>query len=307
MRPIAEGGPLRAEFQTSLWPLSNFLSTLVVGAAGVGLAAGAASVAAGEFAAGPEAWPLAALTLIFAGVAAAVGAATGASQDRDERDTLHARSALAAALATHEFDVDLAKASLSSGERKHLSDDYVQSVRDVMEGNEQASDDAKPSREHEIAQQYIRAKLEARVKDVDFVDPLTSSERDYLHKHLSKHWEEVLDTYAVLQYDHAVLQTTRLNQLQTRILSRIEVGEKVTLTDDERRLLANDPEFGHRVAIASAVMQQEMPRAKAELDHLIASGHSIGTDYRAALTRQMKADINLDTSIAATTATELLV
>ena len=57
--------------------LSGATSTAVVGVGGIG-----ASVAMGELALGPEMIPAALLTLLFTGIAAGLGAASGSEEDK---------------------------------------------------------------------------------------------------------------------------------------------------------------------------------------------------------------------------------
>ena len=84
----------------------------MVGVGGIG-----ASVAMGELAFGPEMIPAALLTLLFTGIAGALGAASGSEEDNARKkasNTVEAQYRLIQALRANDFDADGAKASLSA-------------------------------------------------------------------------------------------------------------------------------------------------------------------------------------------------
>ena len=106
--------------------LSGATSTAVVGVGGIG-----DSVAMGELALGPEMIPAALLTLLFTGIAAGLGAASGSEEDKARKkatDTVEAQYRLIQALRANEFDA-VARASLSSSDQQLITDDLFSAQR----------------------------------------------------------------------------------------------------------------------------------------------------------------------------------
>ena len=112
--------------------LSGATSTAVVGVGGIG-----ASVAMGELAFGPEMIPAALLTLLFTGIAGALGAASGSEEDNARKkasNTVEAQYRLIQALRANDFDADGAKASLNAADQELITNDFLRNVNDALDG-----------------------------------------------------------------------------------------------------------------------------------------------------------------------------
>ena len=286
--------------------LSGATSTAVVGVGGIG-----ASVAMGELALGPEMIPAALLTLLFTGIAAGLGAASGSEEDKARKkatDTVEAQYRLIQALRANEFDAVAARASLPSLDQQLITDDFLNTVHNVLDGKtptgaktaaqlrseKQAALDqaqAYARRNHfgmrQLARSYsridsrydsqikaaeqaermqqlstrlIQARLNATVSGKPFADPLSSAENAELQK-LDPDYARRAQVYSSLFHTRSVEQATHMNELEADIVTRVQKGEQVDLTDDERQILSLDPDFAQRLQNA---MKPQIDRESAD-------------------------------------------
>ena len=74
---------------------------------------------------------------VLTGITGGLGAASGAEEDKARKkatDTVDAQYRLIQALRAHDFDASVARASLSSTDQNLITDDFLKSVDDVLDG-----------------------------------------------------------------------------------------------------------------------------------------------------------------------------
>ena len=102
-------------------------------------------------------------------------------------------------------------------------------------------------RMQQLSTRLIQARLNATVSGKPFVDPLSSAENAELQK-LDPDYARRAQVYSSLFHTRSVEQATHMNELEADIVTRVQKGEQVDLTDDERQILSLDPDFAPTVA-----------------------------------------------------------
>ena len=115
-------------------------------------------------------------------------------------------------------------------------------------------------RMQQLSTRLIQARLNATVSGKPFVDPLSSAENAELQK-LDPDYARRAQVYSSLFHTRSVEQATHMNELEADIVTRVQKGEQVDLTDDERQILSLDPDFAQRLQNA---MKPQIDRESAD-------------------------------------------